>query len=265
MKRRDAAVLLFVAAGIYCLMGSLSFLSALIELFGPQVTFPSDYMPAVAFASYLVPFGLLFAGGQFLIRGRQALADQLFDQNEALPTSHGQTARVQAVGALALAALGLLCFFKAVGELIAVIQLAQPYTWHSTSAARIIMVSVLHPVLLFAYLWLGWWLVSRRESLATRWLIPEEAASKQLDSQSQHWEAVTFRVVGLYFVMVALVPLSRAFVSLVAAGRAVTANTWGFWPDAITGTIQLLFGVGVFVGRKGLVSAWQRFVDLRAR
>jgi hypothetical protein len=98
----------------------------------------------------------------------------------------------------------------AVGQLTAVIQLAQSHTWHPTSAGRIVMLSVVHPAVLGGYLCLGWWLFSRRETLATRWLISEEAPLQQPDSQSHRWGAVAFRVVGLYFMMVALVPLNHA-------------------------------------------------------
>jgi hypothetical protein len=265
MTRRDAAVLLFVAAGIYSVLVALSFLAALIQSFAPPVTFRPDFNPTVMVASYLVPFGLLLAGGRLLIRGRHALANQLFDKDEALPTSSDQAARVHALGSIALAVLGFLCLLEAVPELTATIQLVQPRTWHTTSVARTIIWSVLHPALVTAYLWLAWSLLSQRDRLAARWLTPDETPSQQPDSQSRRLEAVAFRVVGLYFAIDALRPMSHALPHLLPGGDGTgTADLWwGFWPDAARGTVQLLLGLGLFLGKKGLAAAWQKLAYMR--
>lgn len=263
MTRRDAAVLLFVGAGIYCLVRSLGYLSGVIELLGPQWASPPDFNPTVMFLSYLVPFGVFLATGPLLIQRRHALAAQLFNEGQAMPTSNDQPARVQALGSIVLAAFGLLCFFDAMYASRAIISLAQPYNWKSISAARIIVWGALDLGLVVAYVWLGWWLVSRRERLAARWLVPAAAPSPEPDPESKRWEAVTFRVLGLYFVMLALWPVSHALVRLAGGGIAVlTTSASDFWPDAASGTVQLLFGLGVFAGKKGMAAAWRRVVSL---
>lgn len=263
MTRRDAAVLLFVSAGLLSVLASLGYLSGLLEQFAPPVEFPPDFSPALYFASYVIPFGLLLAGGQLLIRARHALAEQVFPDDGTRSLPEERVASVRAFGSLAFAALGLLSLFMAVTRLTAVIGLAQPQSWHSVGRARTVMLSVLHPSLLVAYVFLGWYLLSRRESLAERLLLSGEPLAEQSGPQASAFEAVIRRVLGLYFVMLAIVPLSHSLVRFVARGPSVlTANAWDFWPDAATGLAQLLFGVSVFAGRQGFVSAWQKVVKV---
>ncbi len=209
MTRRDAAVLVLVSAGLYFVLVSLSYLSGLVGLFDPPVSFPPGWNPAVYFASYLVPFGVLLAAGQLLIRGRHALAQEIFPEDAPLPPLEGHVGQARVLGSVAFTVLGLLALLLAVDQLPAVIQVLQPYSWHSAGIVRVVLVSVFHPVLLAAYIVLGWYLVARRKSLVERWLIAGERPQERDDSQRIGFETVIFRVVGLCFVMVALVPLRQ--------------------------------------------------------
>jgi hypothetical protein len=264
MTRRDAAVLVFVCAGLYFLLVSLSYLSGLVWLFNPPVVLPPGWNPVVYFASHLVPFGLLLAAGQVLIRGRHGFAQELFGDDSAPPQPDGEAGQVRLFGSLAFTVLGLLAFLSAIDQLPAVIQILRPYSWHSASPVRVVLVSVFHPLLLVAYIVLGWYLVVRRESLVGRWLLPPQQASEHDQPPRTTVESMVFRVVGLWFMMVAIRPLSDALVNLLARGFSGTpSKVWDSWPEATRGTLELLFGIVVFLGKSGMASAWRRFGGLR--
>ena len=162
MTRREAAALLFVGFGLYCLLVSLGYLCSLIELFAPMTPLPADWNPAVYFASYLIPFGALLAAGQLLIRGRHALADQLLCDDGPSQAVATQPLGAGTAGSLVFTLLGLLAFFIAIERLPAVIQILQPHNWRSVSATRAVLLAVFQPLLLLAYVLLGWYVLTRR-------------------------------------------------------------------------------------------------------
>jgi len=264
MTRRDAAVLVFVCAGLYFLLVSLSYLQGLVWLFDPPMVLPPGWNPVVYFASHLVPFGLLLAAGQVLIRGRHGFAQELFGDDSAPPQPDGDAGQVRPVGSLGFTVLGLLAFLSAIDQLPAVIQVVRPYSWHSASPVKVVLVSVFHPLLLVAYVILGWYFVARRESLVGRWLLPPEQASEHDQQPRTTVESMVFRVVGLWFMMVAIRPLSDALVGLLArVFSGAPSNVWDSWPEATRGTLELLFGIGVFLGKSRLAAAWKRRVGVR--
>jgi hypothetical protein len=260
MTRRDAAVLVVVSSGLYCLLVSLSYLSGLIGLFDPPVSFPAGWNPAVYFASYLVPFAMLLAAGQLLVRGRGVLARQVFPQEVASQPLEPHMERLRTFGSLAFTVLGLIALLHAVGQLPAVIQLIQPHIWHSASTTRALLVTVLQPLLLLAYVVLGWYLVARREHLARRWLTQAQPSPKVTVHNRSELETMVFKVVGLFFMLLALVPLGHALVGFIARGFAgETLNSWDV-REAATGSLQLLFGLTVYAGKSGVVRAFRGLI-----
>ncbi len=263
MTRRDAAVLLFVGAAFLCLLEALSYLSPAAHYLSRSVTFPPGWLPGVFIASFVVPFGVLAAACLFLIQERYALAGLLFREDKPLPRTHDQRDRARTLGSLAFAALGLLAAFRAVTYVSALFQLVEPRSWDGTKLRALVVGAILTPALLAAYVVLAWYLFSHREDLAERLLVSEKA-SPGLSSNRSDLERTVFKLLGLYFVMVAVVPLCRALLQLMAEGfPAWPVRWWDFWPDAVTGVSQLVFGLGVFLGTNRLASAWRRIVRLR--
>jgi hypothetical protein len=263
MTRRDGAVLLFVGLGLYCLVISLSYLSSLIQLFAPMTPLPPDWNPAIYFASYLIPFGVLLAAGQLLIRGRHALADQLFGDDAPAHALATEQQRAAIAGSLIFTMLGLLAFFIAIERLPAVVQMLQPHNWRSVSATRAVLLAVFHPLLLLAYVLLGWYALTRRDFLTRRWITATTPASDPSDPAGMRLETMVRRAVALWFMFLALVPVGHALVGLLARGfSSEPLNSWDL-RSATVGALQLLFGLVLYAGRDGLRRALHGLMQLR--
>jgi len=263
MTRRDVAVLLFVGFGFYCLLEALGYLSGPIQLLAPPVRFPLGFIEGIQFASYVVPFALLLAGGVFLISARERLAQQLFEGKEDADSVHEQSGATRLLGPLAFTGLGLLAFVYAIRRLMHVLQFAQPSSWRELTAARFLIVSELHLLTVGGLIGLGWYLLTRREHLTKRWLLSTEA-SRIGDPHAAELRGALSKILGIFFLVSAVSPLARSAVAVAARGvSAVSPNPWGFWPDIATGIANLVVGIGLVFGKEGIALAWRKLVAFR--
>ena len=162
------------------------------------------------------------------------------------------------IGIKLLGVVALLYSFKYVPGLVQALSLDPRKDMPIAIAASLLGV--------FLYLGVGRWLISRSKYLSRR-LFPFEARSG-IHINSEMFQAVLFSTLGVYLLCESIPEAVRTFTLYVLRDQSgaddyarqylLLEYVAQHWAALLALAVQLLLGIGLFLGGKGLAAYWHR-------